>query len=203
MCARAATNYSSFSSGSDERRMPVSTPLPLGVDLHGVLERACGGDGEAFREIYERFARTVHGIVLARVGVEEAEDVTLDVFIAVHAGLATIRDGNSLPGWICTVARNLAIDNDRKRNRRPTMLRLVEDAIQGDKADDHELAQRVLALIKELPEAYRETLILRLVEGMTGPEIATQTGMTHGSVRVNLNRGLNMLRPLLKKEGWQ
>ncbi len=211
MCARAATNYSSFSGGSDERmrRLPVSARSPLGVNLHAILERAREGDGDAFTEIYRRFARTVHGIVLGRVGPQEAEDVTQDVFIAVHGGLRSIREGNSLPGWICTVARNLAIDHNRKRTRRPTMLKLVDGSGQPhahdahDASDDSELAERVLALIEDLPQAYRETLILRLVEGMTGPEIAAHTGMTHGSVRVNLNRGMSMLRPLLKREGWQ
>jgi DNA-directed RNA polymerase specialized sigma subunit, sigma24 homolog len=48
-----------------------------------------------------------------------------------------------------------------------------------------------------LPDTYRETLILRLVEGMTGPEIAARTGLTHGSVRVNLHRGMQQLRELL------
>ena len=48
-----------------------------------------------------------------------------------------------------------------------------------------------------LSETYRETLILRLVEGMTGPEIAARTGMTHGSVRVNLCRGMEQPRAKL------
>jgi len=55
----------------------------------------------------------------------------------------------------------------------------------------------VLDLIRKLPEAYRETLIFRLVEGMTGPEIAAKTGLTPESVRVNLCRGMKMLRELL------
>ena len=55
----------------------------------------------------------------------------------------------------------------------------------------------VLAAIRRLPEAYRETLVLRLVEGMTGPEIAERTGLTPGSVRVNLHRGMQMLREAL------
>jgi len=55
----------------------------------------------------------------------------------------------------------------------------------------------VLAAIQRLPEAYRETLVLRLVEGMTGPEIAERTGLTPGSVRVNLHRGMQMLREAL------
>src|SRR5207247_9347910 len=58
-------------------------------------------------------------------------------------------------------------------------------------------AQSLLGLIRTLPPAYHEPLILRLVEGMTGPEIATRTGLTPGSVRVNLHRGMEQLRTKL------
>jgi RNA polymerase sigma-70 factor, ECF subfamily len=58
----------------------------------------------------------------------------------------------------------------------------------------------VLQMIRKLPEAYRETLILRFVEGMTGPEIAESTGMKPGSVRVNLHRGMKLLREQLTTE---
>jgi RNA polymerase sigma-70 factor (ECF subfamily) len=58
-------------------------------------------------------------------------------------------------------------------------------------------ANEILELIRALPEAYRETLILRLVEGMTGPEIAARTGLTPASVRVNLHRGMKQLRKKL------
>ena len=51
--------------------------------------------------------------------------------------------------------------------------------------------------LRALPEAYQETMILRLVEGMTGPEIAEQTGLSPGSVRVNLHRGMKLLRDAL------
>ena len=58
----------------------------------------------------------------------------------------------------------------------------------------------ILDAIRALPDAYRETLILRLVEGMTGPEIAARTGLTHGSVRVNLHRGMQQLRAKLETQ---
>ena len=66
-------------------------------------------------------------------------------------------------------------------------------ATHGDRTD----ALAVLAAIRTLPDAYRETLVLRLVEGMTGPEIATRTGLTPASVRVNLHRGMKQLRERL------
>jgi RNA polymerase sigma-70 factor (ECF subfamily) len=55
----------------------------------------------------------------------------------------------------------------------------------------------MLEIVRSLPDAYRETLVLRLVEGMTGPEIATRTGLTPASVRVNLHRGMKLLREKL------
>jgi RNA polymerase sigma-70 factor, ECF subfamily len=58
-------------------------------------------------------------------------------------------------------------------------------------------AKEVLKIIRSLPESYRETLVLRLVEGMTGNEISEQTGLTPESVRVNLYRGMQLLREKL------
>jgi RNA polymerase sigma-70 factor (ECF subfamily) len=66
-----------------------------------------------------------------------------------------------------------------------------------DEQDQVNKAAEILRTVRSLPEAYRETLILRLVEGMTGPEIAAKTGLSHGSVRVNLNRGMHQLREKL------
>ena len=60
----------------------------------------------------------------------------------------------------------------------------------------------ILTILRGLPEAYRETLTMRLVEQMSGQEIAAATGLTHGSVRVNLHRGMKLLREELRKEGY-
>ena len=55
----------------------------------------------------------------------------------------------------------------------------------------------VLDVVRKLPDAYRETLLMRLVEGMSGAEIAERSGLTPGSVRVNLHRGMKLLREQL------
>ena len=57
----------------------------------------------------------------------------------------------------------------------------------------------MLDVIRKLPDAYRDTLLMRLVEGMSGPEIADRSGLTPASVRVNLHRGMKLLR---EKLGW-
>jgi RNA polymerase sigma-70 factor (ECF subfamily) len=58
-------------------------------------------------------------------------------------------------------------------------------------------ARQVLLAIQSLPEAYRETLLMRLCEGMSGPEIAEVTGLEPASVHVNLHRGMRLLRERL------
>ena len=90
------------------------------------------------------------------------------------------------------ITRNRATDYHR-RSRENT--ELPKDLGRNDPPEAE--AKAVLAIIRSLPEAYRDPLILRLVEGMTGPEIAVRTGLTPGSVRVNLHRGMKMLRDKL------
>ena len=95
------------------------------------------------------------------------------------------------------IARNRAMDFHRRK--RETEELSDEIAAQVSSDTDHEAAQ-LLEVVCRLPEAYRETLILRLVEGMTGPEIAERTGLTPASVRVNLHRGMKLLREKLGME---
>jgi RNA polymerase sigma-70 factor, ECF subfamily len=166
---------------------------------------AKNGDEEAFSALHCRFASTVHGILLSRVGPAEAEDLMQDAFLKIYRGLTSVRDVQALPAWICTLTRNLATDQQRRQARYPKNSEdsaRILDSLEGPEDNGQELRQRVWLRIQELPKSYRETLILRLVEGLSGPEIAARTGLKATSVRVNLCRGMAMLRPLLQKDGW-
>jgi RNA polymerase sigma-70 factor (ECF subfamily) len=155
------------------------------------VSSARGGDRGAFERLYERYAAMVHGILLSRVPRMDVEDLVQDVFVTVYRRLDTLRDPAAFAGWLAMIARNRATDHLRRAFKTEE---LPEDLATEDPSELE--AKAILAIIRELPEAYRETLVLRLVEGMTGPEIAARTGLTSGSVRVNLHRGM----ALLKKE---
>lgn len=154
-----------------------------------LVERARGGDREAFGELYKMFAPLVHGIVLARVPRDEADDIAQNVFLSAYKNLHNLRDYNAFGAWLAMIARNYS--NEFYRHEKPTE-ELSEELAQTDAP--HAEAREILAAIRSLPDAYKETLVLRLVEGMTGPEIAEQTGLTPESVRVNLHRGMKLLR---------
>jgi RNA polymerase sigma-70 factor (ECF subfamily) len=160
-------------------------------ELATVVIAARRGERAAFAELYRRFSRAVHGVVLARVSYGEAADLVQDVFAAALERLPQLGEPAAFPGWILAIARNRATDHVRAR--RPTD-ELPEVAVPASRAAE---VQQVLTALRALPEAYQETMILRLVEGMTGPEIAEQTGLSAGSVRVNLHRGMKLLRERL------
>lgn len=157
-----------------------------------LIKRICAGDEHAFGEFYGRFAPLVHGILLTRLPRDEVEDAVQEVFISAFANLHNLRDQSSGGSWLAMIARNRAAEF--YRNGKPT--EELSENLQSRPVPTTE-AREVLNMIKSLPEAYRETLILRLVEGLTGPEIADQTGLTPDSVRVNLHRGMKLLRQKL------
>lgn len=170
----------------------ATTAATVGVKPEALLvERICAGDGAAFEELYRMFAPLVHGILLARVPPGEVDDLVQDVFLSAYQNLPALRDPNAVGAWLAIIARNGATEFYRRA--RPSE-ELPEDLSRDD---SHAQAQEILAIIQTLPETYKETLILRLVEGLTGAEIAAQSGLTPESVRVNLHRGMKLLREKL------
>ena len=151
---------------------------------------ARSGDRAAFGQLYQRHAAMVQAVILVRVPRDAAADLVHDVFLNAMRRLDTLRDDGAFAPWLASMARHRAID--WLRRQRPTVPLEDEHLPSVPPTSDDEA--RALAAVQTLPEAYRETLLLRYAAGLTGPEIAERTGMTPGSVRVNLHRGVQLLR---------
>jgi RNA polymerase sigma-70 factor (ECF subfamily) len=163
-----------------------------------LVKAAQEGHRDAFGQLYQRYAPMVHGILLARTPAPEAEDLVHEVFLRALSRLQGLREASRFGAWLAAITRNMAKDYYRQLR---VQIEGNDDASDASAATDEHAdtqnAAEILESVRSLPEAYRETLILRLVEGMTGPEIAAKTGLSHGSVRVNLNRGMQQLREKL------
>lgn len=160
-----------------------------------LVEAVRGGDRDAFGRLYDLYAPMVHGILLARVPFDEVDDLVQDVFLMAFKRIHTLREAGAFGGWLAMIARNRAVDFYRRKRETEE---LPENLARRNSVAPE--AAEALRLIRTMPDAYRETLVLRLVEGMTGPEIAERTGLTPASVRVNLHRGMKMLREKLGME---
>jgi RNA polymerase sigma-70 factor (ECF subfamily) len=176
----------------------AASPTTSFAGHHALVEAARDGDQSAFGQLYHQYWRMVHGILLARVPRDEVDDLAQDVFLSAWRQLHALRDAAAFAGWLARITRNRANDHHRRSQE---SVELSEGLpVQAEDAPEAE-AHQALAVIQSLPDAYRETLILRLVEGMTGPEIAQRTGLAPASVRVNLHRGMKLLREKLEGRG--
>ena len=176
------------------RHQTTHHPDPVG-DL---VEAAQDGDRTAFGRLYDRYAHMVHAIAVSRVAAGEADDVVQEAFMRALRQLRGLRNREAFGPWLAAIARNTAYDIYRQRHPHGE---LVEEPARRSHQHEDTEAQAALAAIRALPEAYRETVMMRLVEGMTGPEIADRTGLSPASVRVNLHRGIKLLRQRLAAEG--
>jgi RNA polymerase sigma-70 factor (ECF subfamily) len=161
-----------------------------------LIEQVRNGDEEAFGELYRIFAPMVNGIVLARVPRDDVQDIVQDVFLAAYKNLSSLKDDNLFGAWLAKIARNRAADWYRQRKATDEL----DESISSGESKRGEAAE-VLRAIRSLSDAYSETLVMRLVEGMTAKEIAERTGLKPESVRVNLHRGMELLRQSLGVRG--
>src|SRR5215472_8338248 len=138
-------------------------------------------------------ATAMRSAVCTRVTREWCTAFCLHAFRRLH----DLNDATRFGGWLAAIARSRANDHRRRLQTATAVKQVLAMRAAEAPRMSHPTeisAEKILELIRTLPDAYRETLILRLVEGMTGPEIAAHTGLTPGSVRVNLHRGMQQLR---------
>lgn len=169
------------------------------------VAQANGGSQEACTWLYRRFLPLVHGLLLARHRPAIADELTQECFALAFQRLKQLREPAHFGAWIATIARHLRNPESQMEPFGEAFDDPVDDHSDAHdpRADpsSHAEATRLLEAIRSLPQCYAETLALRLVEGMSGAEIAQLTGLTPDSVRVNLHRGMRKLRELLGSPG--
>jgi RNA polymerase sigma-70 factor, ECF subfamily len=180
--------------------IPAST-VTRSHDERDLIRKARSGDRAAFGDLYRRYAAMVHGLLLARVPPDVADDLLQEVFLKAMLQLNQLRSDDHFGAWIAAIARNRAVDHHRDAREMQSSEDLLELPSMEPDCSLLSEAQLALTAIQSLPDAYRETLTMRLAEGLSGPEIAVLTGLTPESVRVNLHRGMKLLRERLRQVG--
>ena len=167
--------------------------------LASLVAAARQGDRAAFGALHGRLAPMVHAVLVTRVPFGDVDDLLQEVFLSAWRGLDGLRDQEHVGAWLASIARRSAARfHARARPRGEALPDDVVDPAPGPDPD----ATRLLAELAALPRAYRDTLAMRLIDGLAGAEIAALTGLTPGSVRVNLHRGMALLRERLARLGW-
>ncbi len=160
---------------------------------------ASRGDRVAFAALYRYYAPMVHAVLLTRVTRADADDLTQEVFVKAMDAISQLNTPDAIGPWLCAAARNRAIDFLRSER---TQLAARQHAHLPHTAPPAPVGtDDVLAAMRALPDSAAEVLAMRLVAGLSGPQIAARTGQSHGAVRVALHRGMEQLRDALAKRG--
>jgi RNA polymerase sigma-70 factor (ECF subfamily) len=171
-----------------------------------VLDAARRGDPAGVEAVYRRYAPAVLAWFRSRVGDPHlAEDLTGDAFVAVIGALPRYAGGpEAFAGWLFTLVRRDFVDHLRRLGRRPEVP--VAEPVTADTvpdAADEVVARaegdRVRTALGRLSPDQQEVLVLRVVAGLTAPEVAAATGRTVGAVKALQHRGLDSLGRLLGK----
>ena len=171
-----------------------------------------GGSEEAFELLVRRHSRPVRNYLFRFVGnLEVAEDLTQDTFLRVFKSRHSYRRIAKFTTWLYTIAGNLARSEYRRRNRAQlSSIQLVsqqngeytmdvEDDAPGldtnlNIAMQYDRAQRAL---ENVPESFREVVVLRDVQDLSYEEIGSITGLPMGTVKSRIHRGRTLLHTLL------
>ena len=188
--------------------VPGRSPPLRADDLTAeVLDAARRGEPAGIEAVYRRYAPAVLAWFRSRLGDGHlAEDLTGDAFVAVIGALPRYTGGpEAFAGWLFTLVRRDFVDHLRRVQRRPEtpIAEPVLDDVAPDTADEV-LARadgaRVRAALAQLSPDQQEVLVLRVVAGLTAPEVAEATGRTVGAVKALQHRGLDSLGRILGKE---
>jgi RNA polymerase sigma-70 factor (ECF subfamily) len=168
-----------------------------------LARRAKQGDSAAFEELVRRTSRLVFARLYLETGdTHRAEDLLQETLLQAFRSIRQLKDPHGFRSWLLTIAQNVAIDAARRDSRLkrtpPERLPSRDGGRPVDELQREETRQRVLSILRSLPEEYRLPLTLRYIGGSDYETIQMQLGLTNGSLRGVLHRGLKLMRERLR-----
>lgn len=152
----------------------------------------------AFTEtLYQEFHSTLEFFILKKVKDKDtAKDILQDVFIKIHLHLHTIKDKKKLSAWIYQLTRNTIYDYFRRHQTTNRLLAIPIDIGEENVQTEEGLETCIMPFISQLPEKYREALILTDIHGMSQTQLSNQLNITYSAAKSRVQRARQKLKAL-------
>lgn len=145
--------------------------------------------GEAFERFVREHERMVRALAYSYVRDEHAaNDVMQEVFLRAHRSVDGLRDPSKAKTWLYTMTRNAAIDLIRSRRRTVSIEENEVDMPAPAAEEKSDLLDKLLKVVDDLREDYRQIILMRYVDKMPYTQIAEVLGLTVGAVGEKLHR---------------
>jgi RNA polymerase sigma-70 factor (ECF subfamily) len=149
--------------------------------------------------IWRDYHNKLHGFILGKVGDRStAEDILQDVFLKILSRIDTLKDDTKIQSWIYRITRNAIIDYYRSKkipSELPESLAAPETA--QNETVKQEISGWLLPMIDNLPEHYRDALIMSEIEGKPQKEVAEKHGLSLSGAKTRIQRGRAKVKDLL------
>ncbi len=177
-----------------------------------LIGRSANGDARALEVLYDRYSRVVFSFALRIVADRQlAEELLQEVFFrAWQQGGAFRASRGTFVTWLLSITHNMAIDEVRRRRRRPqkadseepeTLLASVADTSAGSDVEDEvwlgTLRETIAGVMDQLPAAQRDAIEMAYYQGKTQREIAEELGEPLGTIKTRMRLGMLKLREAL------
>lgn len=161
-----------------------------------LAKRASKGDAAAFGELYSLFAGEMYHYALYSLGTREAaQDAVQDTALEAFKNIIKLKNESAAKAWFFGILYNICKRFQREKYQADfTPLELCEELSSADSNENVLIGLDLIRLINTLSEQEREIVLLSVVCGYSGKEIAEVTGIPHGTVRSKLSRALAKLR---------
>ena len=177
-------------------------------DEKQIIERAKGGEAEAFGQLYDHYLPKIYRFVLLKVSHrEEAEDLTHQSFLKAWESITGYVDqGFPFGSWLYQISRNTVIDHYRSSSKDKAQLNvedvaelISDDSEPLDKSVDKKLALgKIAQALKELKDIEQDVIIMRFVDDLPHEEVARVLEKSEGAVKLIQYRAIQSLKKILK-----
>ncbi|HUR96459.1 MAG TPA: sigma-70 family RNA polymerase sigma factor [Pyrinomonadaceae bacterium] len=180
-----------------------------------LITSAISGREDGFEGLVRRYQRPITGYIFRMLGDYEASlDVAQEVFIKVYNSLSRYSSEYKFSTWLYRIAHNAAIDHMRRNSISPQSLetenadgtyQLQIECPKPSPEQDRERSEwrvEIDNVVKRLPGAYRELILLRHGQDLSYDEIAEVTGLPLGTVKNRLFRAREMMREIFLERGF-
>lgn len=174
------------------------------AEITGLVERAAGGDFEAFGELYNTYLDRIYRYVFYQVKDRmAAEDLIEEIFVKAWKAIGSYRGkGRAFSAWLYRIAHNYLVDYFRKKKKRDLLEMETATIVASPEQETERRAgwQELLEAVSGLHDNQKQVIMLKFVEGLDNREIGQIMGKSQGAIRILQMRALSTLRKKLGGE---
>lgn len=171
-------------------------------NLKSLIEGCRQQDRIAQRQLFQMFYKLAMSVAMRyTASMEEAREITNDAFFRLFSKMESYNEEMPFQSWLTRVVVFTSIDYYRKYNRHKVPLTPLDTAVFAETDDnplEHLSAEELLALVQQLPPAYRLAINLYAIEGYSHQEIASMLGISEGASKSNLFKARAKFREMIQ-----